>query len=166
MPRPLLLAAALSLATATGSLAQDGAVSALLKTADGADAGKVRFQEMRAGVLVVAELTGLPQGEHGLHIHAIGACEPDFSAAGDHLAPDDHEHGFATTDTPHAGDLPNIVVNADGDASAQFLNWRLTFDDLLDADGAAIVVHERADTYMDPASAGERIACGVIDRQS
>lgn len=164
--RPLLLAAALTLATATGALAQDGAVAALLKTADGSDAGQVRFQEMRAGVLVIAELTGLPPGEHGFHVHQTGACTPDFDAAGEHLAPDGHEHGFAVTDTPHAGDLPNITVSDDGTANVQFLNWRLSFADLLDDDGSAIVVHAQADTYMEPTSAGERIACGVIDQQS
>lgn len=49
---------------------------------------------------------------------------------------------------------------------AEFLNWRLSFDDLLDDDSSAIVVHEHADTYMDPASAGGRLACGVVEQLS
>ena len=49
-----------------------------------------------------------------------------------------HEHGFAAVEEPHAGDLPNIVVNADGTAAAHFLNWRLHVEDLMDADGSAL----------------------------
>jgi Cu-Zn family superoxide dismutase len=163
--RTILLAAGASLAAGMAA-AQDGAVSASVQLADGSDAGEVRFQEMRAGVLVIADLTGLPPGEHGFHIHQVGACTPDFEAAGEHLAPDGHEHGFAATETPHAGDMPNIVADDDGNAAARILNPRVSFDDLLDEDGSAIVVHAQADTYMDPESSGERIACGVIEQRS
>jgi Cu-Zn family superoxide dismutase len=65
---------------------------------------------------------------------------PDFEAAGEHLAPDGHEHGFSATKQPHSGDLPNINVADDGTAVVEFLNWRLTFDDLLDADRSAITL--------------------------
>jgi superoxide dismutase, Cu-Zn family len=134
-----LLATGLALALATAAGAQDspdettrspdGAVMARLVTADGTDVGKVTFQAMRAGVLVQVDLSGLPAGPHAIHIHEFGACEPDFSAAGEHLAPDGHEHGFAQTDAPHAGDLPNLIVAEDGTARAEFLNWRLTPED-------------------------------------
>ena len=162
----LLLAAGLALGVAADATAQDGAVMAQVKAADGSSVGEVTFQEMRSGVLVKATLTDLPPGPHGFHIHETGACTPDFSAAGGHLAPDGHEHGFAATDAPHAGDLPNVVAAHDGTASAEFMNWRLSFDDLLDDDGSAILIHSQADTYMDPDSAGERLACGVIEQQS
>lgn len=173
--RTLLLAAGAALAAGGGAFAADaddvapaadGTVSASVTLADGTAAGDVVFQQMRAGVLVIANLTGLPPGEHGFHIHEVGACTPDFSAAGEHLAPDGHEHGFAATETPHAGDLTNIVVAADGEAGARILNPRVTLADILDEDGSAIIVHAAADTYMDPASAGERIACGVIEQRS
>ena len=175
-PNPINLLApglAFALATAAGAqesttetMSPDGAVMARLVTADGTDVGKVTFQAMRAGVLVQVDLTGLPAGPHAIHIHEIGACEPDFSAAGEHLAPDGHEHGFAQTDTPHAGDLPNLIVAEDGTARAEFLNWRLTSEDLLDQDGSAVIVHEREDTYMDPTSAGDPLACGVVEQVS
>ena len=175
-PHPIHLLApglAFALATAAGaqepstdSMSPDGAVMARLVTADGTDVGKITFQAMRAGVLVQVDLTDLPAGPHAIHIHEIGACEPDFSAAGEHLAPDGHEHGFAQTDAPHAGDLPNLIVAEDGTARAEFLNWRLTPEDLLDQDGSAVIVHEREDTYMDPASAGDPLACGVVEQVS
>ena len=108
--QPLLLAAGLALGVAGATAAQDGAVMAQLKAADGSSVGEVMFQEMRSGVLVRAALTDLLPGPHGFHIHETGACTPDFAAAGEHLAPDGHEHGFAATDAPHAGDLPNVVA--------------------------------------------------------
>jgi Cu-Zn family superoxide dismutase len=143
-----------------------GYISAQLTSADGTDVGTVTFRSIRAGVLVTVDLTDLPSGDRAIHIHETGACTPDFEAAGEHLAPDGHEHGFAQTETPHMGDLPNIYVDDDGLAQAEFVNWRLTLDDLLDADGSAVVVHETRDTYMDPGSAGGRIACGVVEQHS
>jgi superoxide dismutase, Cu-Zn family len=144
----------------------EGMITARLTTADGTDIGYVLFRDMRAGVHVEADLTDLPPGPHGFHIHETGACTPDFSAAGEHLAPEGHEHGFAANEEPHPGDLPNIWVADDGTVRAEFINWRLTMDQLLDEDGSAVMVHSAADTYMDPASAGERIACGVVEQRS
>jgi superoxide dismutase, Cu-Zn family len=167
-----LVAAALALGGWTAAAAQEatgaegGTVTARLTMADGTDVGRVTLLPMRAGVLVEAELTDLPPGPHGFHIHQTGACTPDFAAAGGHLAPEGHEHGFAQTETPHAGDLPNVFAAADGTAHVQFINWRLKMEDVLDEDGSAIVVHAAEDTYMDPTSAGDRFACGVVEQQS
>jgi superoxide dismutase, Cu-Zn family len=165
-PNPRTIATVLVLGLSGAAAAQDGTVSAALATADGSAIGEVNFQEMRAGMLVKVEVRDLPPGEHGIHVHQTGACTPDFAAAGEHLAPDGHEHGFAATDAPHSGDLPNVVVAADGTGIARFLNWRLTLEDLLDSDGSAVIVHAQADTYMDPTSAGDRLACGVVEQQS
>ncbi|MNT99340.1 Superoxide dismutase-like protein YojM precursor [compost metagenome] len=69
---------------------------------------------------------------------------------------------------PHAGDLPNIHVPADGTVKAQFQTTRVTLGagvgTLFDADGTAIVIHAGADDYKtDPAgNAGARVACGVV----
>lgn len=108
----------------------------------------------------------LAPGEHGFHIHETGSCEPDFSAAGDHFNPDGRGHGFASEEGPHAGDLPNIFVGADGSAEAHFFNSRITLDDgpsgLFDQDGAAFIVHEKPDSYQAEAGAGGRVACGAI----
>ena len=87
---PLLAAAAMLLATAAGAQDQpapDGAVMARMQTADGTDIGTVTLRSMRSGVLVETDLTDLPPGPHGIHIHQTGACTPDFEAAGEHLAP-------------------------------------------------------------------------------
>jgi Cu-Zn family superoxide dismutase len=68
---------------------------------------------------------------------------------------------------PHAGDLPNIHVPADGKLEVEFLNPVVTLSQesaLLDADGSSIVIHAGPDDYKtDPAgNSGDRIACGVI----
>jgi Cu-Zn family superoxide dismutase len=74
------------------------------------------------------------------------------------------------TGGPHAGDLPNIFVPADGKLSVEILEPNVTLAagprSLLDADGSAIVLHATADDYMtDPAgNAGGRIACGVVTK--
>jgi len=165
-----LAASALSLSLAATAFAQDqppdGAVMARMATTDGADIGTVTLRETRAGVLVEVDLAGLPPGKRAIHIHETGACTPDFAAAGEHLAPDGHEHGFIATEQPHAGDLPNLIVAADGTARAEFVNWRLSFEELLDDDSSAVVVHEQEDSYADPTSAGARIACGVVEQVS
>ncbi len=169
--------AALALGLAAPALAQEpvtsgtapsneGTVMARLAMADGTDVGSVTFRAMRAGILVEVDLTDLPPGPHGIHIHETGACTPDFDAAGGHLAPEGHPHGFAETETPHPGDLPNLIAADDGTARAEFLDWRLTLDQVLDSDGSAVIVHDSEDSYMDPASAGGRLACGVVKQES
>jgi Cu-Zn family superoxide dismutase len=146
-----ILAAGLAAGLAGAAPAQDGAVMANLKTVEGEAVGTARFQPTRSGILVVVELENVSPGEHGIHVHQTAECSGDFSSAGEHLAPDGHEHGFVATEAPHAGDLPNIVVNADG---------------MMDADGSALILHETSDTYMDPDSAGDPIACGTVDQVS
>lgn len=159
-------AAAQAPVTSGPAPANEGTVTARLATADGVDVGSVQFREMRAGLHVEANLTDLPPGPHGFHVHGTGACEPDFEAAGEHISTEGQEHGFAQTDNPHSGDLPNLWVHDDGTVIVEFIAPSLTLDQLLDGDGAAVMVHETQDTYMDPASAGGRYACGVVEQQS
>ncbi len=141
----------------------------ILDTA-GRSLGMVNLAQGPQGVLVTADLSGLPPGGHAFHIHSVGSCSPDFSAAGGHFAPNDESHGFMYSTDMHAGDLPNIYVNADGAARADTFTDDITLasDDnrsLFDSDGSAIIVHEKPDDYGEDSSvAGSRIACGVIQR--
>ena len=137
---------------------------------DGEAMGMVTLTQGPQGVLVSADLSGLPPGGHGFHIHAVGACAPDFSAAGSHFGPGEESHGFLHGTDMHAGDLPNIYANADGTVRVDVFTADVTLasDDvrsLLDSDGSAIIIHEKPDAYgEDVGSAGARIACGVIER--
>lgn len=134
---------------------------------DGRSVGTVTLIEGPNGVLVQADVTGLSPGGHGFHIHAVGACEPDFSAAGDHFNPEGIDHGFMHEGGWHAGDLPNIYAAADGTARADFFTAAVTLtpgaeNSIFDADGSAIIVHAEPDSYGESPGAGDRAACGVI----
>ena len=149
-----------------GQAQEPEVATATLEDADGNPAGIAEFHEWPAGVLIDVQLEGLAPGEHGIHIHEFGNCQPDFAAAGGHFAPGGQGHGFNSPDGPHAGDLPNIFVTPGGAAAAHFLNPRITLGEgansLFDEDGAALIVHANPDTYGEEAGAGARVACGVI----
>ena len=136
---------------------------------DGGDMGTVTLTQGPNGVLVSAEVRGLSPGAHGFHLHGVGACTPDFSAAGGHFNPDNEGHGFMSEGAPHPGDLPNIHAGEDGIARADYFTDSITLDDgpdnsIFDADGSAIIVHAKPDSYGDDPEAGDRVACGVIRR--
>lgn len=137
---------------------------------DGAELGTVTIEQGPQGLIIAAEVRGLSPGGHGFHIHETGSCEPDFAAAGDHFNPTGASHGARHGPDRHAGDLPNLYVAADGTARVDFFTDAATLDagpphSLFDADGSAVIIHERADTYGEDAGAGGRVACGVIRAQ-
>jgi Cu-Zn family superoxide dismutase len=145
--------------------------SVTLRTSDGRSVGTGSLQQTSAGVLVTLDLTGMPAGTHGIHLHAVGQCTaPDFASAGGHFNPTAKMHGFRNPAGHHAGDMTNVNVPESGVTRVELLapGVRLGPGDgtLLDADGAAIVVHALADDYQtDPSGAsGGRIACGVVQR--
>ncbi len=185
--RPLIVAlpAVLALVAIVSLLAyrsvQDGPsnvgaeASAVLVSQDGEAVGSVKLTQAASGVLVAAQVEGLAPGGHAFIIHSVGACTPDFEAAGDHFDPEGvGEHGFihpnwrGSSGPVHGGDLPNIYAAADGSARADFFTEGITLDagkghSLFDADGASIIVHEKPDTYGEGEhDTGSRIACGVI----
>ena len=137
---------------------------------DGQSMGTVTLTQGPQGVLVSADLRGLHPGGHGFHIHAVGSCSPDFSAAGGHFGPGEESHGFMHSTDMHAGDLPNLYAHTDGTGRADAFTANITLAvgderSLFDSNGSAIVVHEKPDAYgEDAGTAGARIACGVIRR--
>ena len=127
-------------------------------------------QERGGGIRIILDVTGLAAGDHAVHIHEVGRCEPPaFESAGAHFNPTKAEHGTANRRGPHAGDLPDVTVNTEGkghmEVTAKLVNLdKKSAASLLDADGSAIVIHERADDKRtDPSGdSGARIACGLI----
>jgi Cu-Zn family superoxide dismutase len=153
---------------AAGSAAAQSA-NAVLINPDGEEIGNVAFEQLERGVRIFAQAEGLPAGTHAFHIHQTGRCDPpDFQSAGGHFNPIEEQHGWNNPQGFHAGDLPNVHVGEDGRVVIEYFTDAVTLGpgdtSILDADGAAIVLHAGADDYVtDPAgAAGARIACGII----
>ena len=146
-------------------LAGGARATAMLRTATGADAGTASASEVAGGLRFTIDVKGLPAGTHGAHVHMTGRCDaPDFASAGGHWNPTGMKHGSMNPQGPHEGDLPNLIVGTDGRGTVGITVPGATMAGLLDADGAALVVHAGPDDLMtDPSgNSGGRIACGVF----
>lgn len=136
-----------------------------LVNASGQSIGSVRAWQTAGGVTFRILASGLPHGIHGIHVHAVGRCDPpDFTTSGPHWNPAARKHGMNNPAGPHAGDLPNVEVAANGVLGATVVLSGASMAGLLDGDGAALVIHAAADDYVtDPSgNSGARIACAVI----
>jgi superoxide dismutase, Cu-Zn family len=155
--------------------------TATLRDAAGERIGTVFFKQRgRDGtVLVFGRARDLPAGFHGFHVHTTGLCDaPGFTTAGGHYNPEGSTH------RDHAGDMPSLLINSDGEGYIGFATDRFTISELVADDGSAVIVHAAADNfanipdrYRSPASppqggpdpetlatgdAGSRLACGVV----
>ena len=130
--------------------------------------GKLMLAPMGDGVHITGEIGGLGAGmTHAIHVHEKGDCSAaDASSAGGHFNPAGSAHGRAGTAVHHAGDMDNIVANAEGRAKIDIhlAGVSLGGGAANDVFGRAIVVHAAPDDYTSqPAgNAGARVACGVI----
>ena len=126
--------------------------------------GTVEFARNDGGVRVVASLTGLPEGDHGFHIHETGDCSAaDGTSAGGHFNPENRNHGAPDAAERHVGDLGNIAADGQGRASYDRVDATLAFDGAKGILGRAVVVHALPDDFSQPSgAAGARIGCGVI----
>jgi Cu-Zn family superoxide dismutase len=143
-----------------------------LRNAPGIVVGTATFTQVGSAVRIVLEVHDLPPGVKGVHVHEVGTCEgPAFTSAGAHFNPHERQHGALNHPRgPHAGDLPNLTVGADGkgrlESTTELLSLGPGLGSVFDADGSAIIVHAAPDDFRtDPTgNAGARIACGVIER--
>ncbi len=139
----------------------------------GADIGWLKLSEDRAGTVHInVKVKGLAAGLHGIHIHAVASCGTAvtaFDGAGGHYNPLGHEHGLENPAGPHAGDLPNLVVDADGRGTLNARSDRVSLTDgpatLFDANGSAFVIHANTDDQVanvGNGGSGARVACAVV----
>ena len=145
--------------------------TAPLVTTEGKTVGKATINEYGGRLHLTLHVLRQSPGEHGLHIHAIGLCTPpDFSSAGAHWNPTSHQHGAENPMGPHAGDMANLNVGANGVGRAHIDLGPGSLSGgkspLLDKDGASIVIHETADDMKtDPSgNSGKRLVCGVFKK--
>ncbi|MFC4060686.1 superoxide dismutase family protein [Planomonospora corallina] len=134
--------------TGTGQGSPGAAAQAELKDVDGRSVGSFSVEERDGGSMVTVTVKGLPDGFHGFHLHGKGVCNPDavdpetgspFSDAGPHLSLESAAH------PDHTGDMPDLLVDRNGDGNASFVTDRFRVDQLLDTDGTAVIVHEKPD---------------------
>jgi Cu-Zn family superoxide dismutase len=158
------------LALSQSAFAQDAeTISAGFVDGQGKDNGTAELTTTPAGVLLELEVTGLPPGQWvAFHVHETGSCDhtTGHESAGGHFNPTSKEHGFLSENGPHAGDMPNQYVGADGVLRAQILNSAVTLDKgEAGVVGRALMIHAKPDDYQSQPSgdAGERLACAVVE---
>ena len=157
----LTLAVALAIGT-IGLRAQMEHVD--LKDAKGASVGMAMISAGKpSGISISLDVKGLTPGDHAIHLHANGACEPPFTSAGPHFNPANKKHGLQSPEGHHAGDMMNFTVAKDGTSKATINNADVT---MAQVKGLALMIHAAADDgKTDPGgAAGDRIICGVIPK--
>jgi Cu-Zn family superoxide dismutase len=163
---------------AKATLSGDGITGTVqLREVDAQTSGDrdAKYTSGQKAVELTVTVSGLKPGTHGMHLHAVGKCEaPGFTSAGGHFDPGpagnmdpDMNHPF------HMGDLPNLVADASGKATAKAITTRVTLSDgplsVFDADGTAIIIHANPDQGItgeakSGLSGGPRVACAVITK--
>ncbi|MET1248165.1 superoxide dismutase family protein [Sporolactobacillus sp. STCC-11] len=149
---------------------QNGKLIVSLINAKNEEMGTAVLTETPKGVRIELEAEGLKPGIHAIHFHEYGSCTPpDFMSAGAHFNPGNKKHGLKNPMGPHAGDMVNIFADSHGRVKTVLFNSMVTLQEgkpnsLRDADGSALIIHERGDDQTtDPSgNSGARILCGVI----
>ena len=153
-----------------GAALPDPIANASLIDSSGARVGLATFSEVDGEGRMGVSVAGLSPGQHGMHIHETGACDaPDFASAGRHFNPASKKHGLLNPEGPHAGDMPNLVVEGDGSADTTLAVPAGVLargpESIVGAQKRAFVIHaDPDDQKTDPSgNSGARVVCGVIE---
>ena len=144
------------------SITHAAAITSTLYAANGASLGQVSFEDSKYGLLIKPQLSGLPVGLHGFHIHQHPDYGDNGMSAGGHFDPGTTNRHQGPYGDGHLGDLPLLATNSNGEANIPILAPRLTTQDIK---GHAIMIHAGGDNYSDTpplGGGGTRIGCGKI----
>ncbi|XP_058762963.1 superoxide dismutase [Cu-Zn], chloroplastic [Vicia villosa] len=127
-------------------------------------------QDDEGPTTVNVRITGLTPGLHGFHLHEYGDTTNGCISTGPHFNPNKLTHGAPEDEIRHAGDLGNIVANAEGVAEATIVDNQIPLTGPNSVVGRALVVHELQDDLgkgghelsLSTGNAGGRLACGVV----
>lgn len=165
----LVFGTGLACLIAIAHVSAQGPVKVDMKDAQSMAIGTATLTKVAGGVSIALDLKGLTPGEHALHVHTTPKCEgPAFTTAGPHFNPAAKKHGMKSPDGPHAGDMPNFVVAANGTVKATIVApgvaMGMEANSIYANGGTALMIHAKGDDMMtDPGgAAGDRIACGIV----
>ena len=161
------------LALAAFAYSADMTVTVHLVSADGVGKaiGTINISDTKYGLLLNPDLSDLPPGLHGFHLHEHASCTPAEKegkmtaahSAGPHLDPDKANTHMGPYANGHLGDLPPLYVDGNGKCTVPVLAPRLKTSDL---QGRALMIHAGSDNFRDQpdplGGGGARIACGAI----
>jgi Cu-Zn family superoxide dismutase len=166
-------AAGIGLAVPAAAEEATATMHAVTAQGTGEQIGTIRLADSSGGMTIATDLSDLPPGTHGFHLHAEGSCEPAHNdqgemaaaqAAAGHYDPDNTRRHAGPEGDGHKGDLPVLEVAADGSAEVTLTAPRLAVSD---ARGRAVMIHAGGDNYSDEpeplGGGGARIACGVVE---
>lgn len=162
-------AALILMLAACATMNRPTATATLSPTSGSTAQGTVKFVQLADGAVEVSvELTGVPPGVHGFHVHDKGDCGDNGNAAGGHFNPATTAHGAPQADPHHAGDFGNVTADASGKVSTRFTTRSVTVEaGANSAVGHAVILHANPDdlTTQPTGNAGARIACGIVQAQ-
>ena len=134
--------------------------------------GTIAVEDTDYGLLFTPDLTNVPPGIHGFHVHENPSCDPGIQdgemkaglAAGGHYDPDETGSHQGPYREGHLGDLPPLIADADGNVTLPILAPRLYPEDI---QGRALMIHSGGDNFSDEpetlGGGGSRLACGVVE---
>ncbi|MGG4107675.1 superoxide dismutase family protein [Paenibacillus lautus] len=137
-----------------------------LYNAAGESVGSATLEQINDGVKVKITASDLTPGKHGFHVHENTIKDRDFKSAGGHFNPTDKHHGLKHPQGSHVGDMPNLVVGADGTVEAEMIIQHGTLEKNQPNSvlGRSLIIHAGEDDEVtDPSgNSGDRVAGGNI----